>query len=173
MKDFDLSTIQTNFYYPMNIEYYASFFHDGALDEIEHEGDRITFNLSSAHLGEEENIEQLLLSKEGYIQGKLHLEGVKTVAIDEEPFLRKLKKPYDQAEILDLEVKGNSIEFFIQWIDFSLQEAQDYMKIEIQAEKIWWENIPDLVPYLPKRYLDAEDNPVAKGDKRSRFYPSR
>jgi len=52
---------------------------------------------------------------------------------------------YDSAEILHLEILQNKIKLFIEWENFPPHpKVTVYSALEIEADKIWWENIPNL-----------------------------
>ena len=58
-----------------------------------------------------------------------------------------LWKDYDNGEILDLEIDDNKVFLLIEWKNWPPKprlRTNDVSKIEIEAEKIYWENIPDL-----------------------------
>lgn len=131
----------------MNISKYAGFFHDGSIIDIQHRGNKIKFFMVSAEMDEEDVKDDITLSKDNNIQGKLHIEGVKSILIGNKPFLGILKKIHDDGDILDFEITKNSLKLFIRWINFSLKlEVSEFSSIKIKAKKIWWENIPDLEP---------------------------
>ena len=78
----------------MNLYKYAAFFHDGSIIDIVHKEQNIEFSLTSAEMDEEENEDNILLSEDDSIQGKLHLEGVKSIVLDGKTFHGTLKKIY-------------------------------------------------------------------------------
>ena len=47
------------------------------------------------------------------------------------------------AEIFDFELKENQVEFQIIW-DSIPAKKEDFSVVKIEAEKIWWENCPDM-----------------------------
>jgi hypothetical protein len=52
---------------------------------------------------------------------------------------------YDSGNIFNLEIKKNKVEIAFSWVNFPPKPSvNDFSTIEIEAEKIWWENIPDL-----------------------------
>ena len=52
---------------------------------------------------------------------------------------------YDNGNILDLEIRDNKIFLLVEWKNFPPKARKnDVSKIEIEAEKIYWEKIPDL-----------------------------
>jgi hypothetical protein len=76
----------------MDISGYTSFFHDGSLLGIKHEKDKIELSMSSAEMDEEDLKEPIELSRDNRIVGKLHIEGVKNVTVDDERLEKSLKK---------------------------------------------------------------------------------
>ncbi len=129
----------------MNLNKYAAFFHDGSIIDIVHRGKNIEFSMSSAEMDAEDNEDGIILSEDDSIQGKLHVEGVKNIAVDDIPYLGILKKEYDSAGIFDLEVSGTTIEISVKWSNYRPRpNVDDFSTIKIEAEKIYWENIPNL-----------------------------
>ena len=129
----------------MNISNYAAFFHDGSIMDIQHMGDKVEFSMASAEMDEEDINDDVVLSKDDSIQGKLHVEGIKNIIIDKQPFLGKISKNHDNGKIFDFEITENYIELSIIWINFPPKPAMnEFSIIKVEAEKIWWENIPDL-----------------------------
>lgn len=86
----------------MIISKYAAFFHDGSVINIQHSGDRIEFSMASAEMDEEDIKDNITLSKDDSIQGKLHLKGIRNIIIDGKPFLGILKKNTIMVEFLIL-----------------------------------------------------------------------
>ena len=129
----------------MNIAEYLSCFHDGNLIDIKHSHNHIEFTLESSVI-EERNVEgELILSKRKTIKGRLHLLNVQRVKINNELFNKILSKDYDDGEILDLEITDHKMLLLIEWKSFSSKSRiNDVSKIEVEAEKIYWENIPEL-----------------------------
>lgn len=129
----------------MNISKYAGFFHDGSIIDIQHRGDKIKFSMASAEMNEEDVKDDITLSKDDSIQGKLHVEGIKNIIINGKSFFGILKKTYDDGKILDFEITKNSVELSITWRNYSPKSKVDeFLAIKIIAKKIWWENIPNL-----------------------------
>lgn len=138
---------------------YTGFFHDGLLIDIEHKNDKIIFLMQSAEitqkvmsedmqLSDDHKIlpENLALSKENCIVGKLHIENIKKITVDDQVYHGLLVKKYDDGEILDFQIDGCSVELSINWVDYPPKpEIDEFTTIRIEAEKISWENIPDWV----------------------------
>ena len=88
----------------------------------------------------------ILLSSDDSITGKLHVINIKSIEVNEKPFFGILTKDYDSAEILDFEMENHSTLLLgIQWGNYPPKARVDnFSTIIIKAEKMWWENIPDL-----------------------------
>lgn len=93
---------------------YAPFFHDGSIMNIRHIGDKIEFSMASAEMDEEDTQGDIILSKESRIEGKLHVEGVKSITINKKPFFGIVKKIYDDGGIVYFKITKNS---FVASID--------------------------------------------------------
>jgi hypothetical protein len=53
---------------------------------------------------------------------------------------------YDYGSIFDFNIKDDTIELQISWRNSPQKPyVNDFSTIIINAKKIWWENIPDLV----------------------------
>lgn len=135
----------------MNISKYTAFFHDGSIFDIQHVKDKIEFSMASAEMDEEDVEDDIALSQDDQIQGKLYIEGIKNIKINDKLFLGVLKKIYDNGRIFDFEITKNSVELSIDWVNFPPKsEANEFSVIEIEAEKIYWANIPDLAQSFRK-----------------------
>jgi len=129
----------------MNISNYTAFFHDGSLLEIKHENDKIILSMSSAEMDEEDLKEPIELSNNDRIVGKLHIEGVKNIIVDDERLEESLQKEYDDGQIFHFEIVNNKVNLEIIWGNYPPNPEVDvFSEIAIEGEKIYWENIPDL-----------------------------
>lgn len=129
----------------MDIAKYADYFHDGSLVNFKHMGNKIEISMLSADIIPEHMIENMPPLNKNRISGKLYLEGVKEIKINKKPFMSILKKTYDSGSVLDFEVSNHKVFLGIEWTDYPPKPRKsDFSAIEIEAEKIWWENIPDL-----------------------------
>jgi hypothetical protein len=129
----------------MNIKKYTSFFHDGSVLDIQHVNDKMILSMESAEMDKDDIKDDITLSKDDRIRGKLHIEKIKRIKLNKKLFLGTIKKTYDDGGIFDFEIKKNSVELSIDWVNFPPKtEVNDFSVIKIEAEKIWWENIPDL-----------------------------
>ena len=129
----------------MDIAKYADYFHDGSLINFKHVGNKIEIAMLSAEIIPEHMIENMPPLNKNRITGKLYLDGIKKIKVNKEPFTGNLKKTYDSGSILDFEVLKNKVILGIEWTDYPPKPRKsDFTTIEIEAEKIRWENIPDL-----------------------------
>lgn len=129
----------------MNISKYEAFFHDGSVLGIAHRGAAINFCLASAEMDEEDVKDDVTLSNDNSIRGILHVEGIKNILINEKRFSGIMKQKYDDGTIFNLEITKNEIELSVDWANFPPKpEVNDFSVIKIKADRIWWENIPNL-----------------------------
>jgi hypothetical protein len=129
----------------IDISKYSAYFHDGGLIDIQHTDNEITLSLESAEMDLSELQDDIQLSEFSTIKGKLHLEKVQSIQINDIPFHGQLKLPYDYGSIFDFDVQNNVVELQISWRNAPQKPAvNDFSTIVVQADYIWWENIPDL-----------------------------
>lgn len=127
------------------IKKYLHEFHDGALLNIEHKAQAYIFSLESAEMSLSDMKDTLPLSNRGTIKGKLHLEGVEYIKINESTFKDELTMKYDYGSIFDFKIQNNIIELQVSWRNAPQKPyINDFSTIVIKSKKIWWENIPDL-----------------------------
>lgn len=101
--------------------------------------------MESAEIDEEDIKDNIVLSKNDRIRGKLHIEGIKRIKQNDHPYHEILTMRYKDAEIFHFEIYQNKVEFQIKWCSYPpTPYIEDFSTIEIEAEKIWWENMPDL-----------------------------
>ena len=134
----------------MDISEYTSYFHDGILVDIQHVGNSIDISMISSEIVPEDMMENMPPLKAGSIMGKLHLEGVKKIQIDDELFDGTLKKTHDRGKIFRFEILENKVTLMIIWKDFSLETDEHFSEIGIEAEKIDWENMPNFSKDMSK-----------------------
>ena len=128
----------------MNISHYE--FHDGSVIDIKQHGDKIDISMESAEIQEADLKDAILLSDHRTIKGILHLEEIISIMDNERPFTGLLKMLHDSANILRFNIVENKIKLFLEWVNFPPNpNVSDYSFFEIEARKIWWENIPDLI----------------------------
>jgi hypothetical protein len=76
--------------------------------------------------------------------GILHIQGVRDVQISSNILLDNLMKTFDEGTILDFEFPGNCLKLGILWENYSPKpRTNEFSVITIEADDIWWENIPD------------------------------
>lgn len=117
-------------------------FHDGCLFGILQKGSTVELLMESAELHQEDLEEDnLQLSKRNTLIGKLHLNAVANITVNNLP--TKLLIPKSKlATILSFEINDNLLHIDLVWnIPFGTTDLEE---IEIYAETIWWENIPTL-----------------------------
>jgi len=127
----------------MDISKYTSLFHDGSIINIVHKGNDIIIPMESAEI-DKEDVEDMALSKKDTIKGKLHLIGVTNIKENGRPFDKNLKMKYDDGEIFRFKINKSKIELQIKWNSSPPKPyIEDFSTIEIEAKKIWWENVPN------------------------------
>ncbi len=126
----------------INISKYE--FHDGSIFDFFHKGFNIVISMESAELlPEEVEADGLQLSELNTLRGKLHIEGVKKITIDEAPYSQPLILKHETATILSFEITKGIVHLEIIWqIPFG---STDLEEINIFAENIWWKNLPELI----------------------------
>lgn len=143
----------------MDISRYVAFFHDGSIINIDHMNNCIKLTLQSAEIGKsdlpqnmsisENNVilpDNVQLSKQNYIVGILHIENVKCIKINNVIYSDTLIMHYDDADILDFEIKNNSVELSITWVNYPPKpQIDEFATILIEARNIYWENIPNFL----------------------------
>lgn len=128
------------------IKKYLNEFHDGALLDIEHKGQAYIFTLESAEMDRLDMKDEIVLSERGTIKGKLHLEDVQYVKVNELTFQGQLNMLYDYGSVFDLNIQGDVVEVQVSWRNSPQKPyVNDFSTIVVKAKNIWWENIPDLL----------------------------
>ena len=130
----------------MNIIDYASYFHDGIVHDIKHEGDKLEISMESAELLPEWNENNIVISERNTICGNLHLEKISKIMMDEKLFEEPITKNYDDGNIYHFAICENKLLLEMSWENYppKPREETDVFTIQIEAEKIYWENIPTL-----------------------------
>ena len=105
-------------------------FHDGSITAIHQVGRNIIISMESAQIS----------SQVSKMKGKLHLESVVSLKIDQQP-ASKIQMLTNLGNIIRLNLEQKRAHFFIEWIQFPLTKNETYSDIIIEAEKIFWENI--------------------------------
>lgn len=128
----------------MNINSYASFFHDGSIIGFEQDNLELVILIESGELSENDLEDEIILSEYSTLKGKLHLKNP-SIWIDSQPFLGKLRMLADSYFILDFGLKANELILFVQLVNYKEnRESEEYLEIKIHATDIYWENIPNL-----------------------------
>lgn len=138
----------TNLREEMNISKYD--FHDGYLIDMKQINNNIEIVMESAEIWEEDLQDNIIVSEHNTIKGKLHLEKIKNLKINDKIVNEVFVKKYDRGDIFSFDIEGNTATLVLSWENCHPHpyERTDFFTIEIEAEKIWWENIPDLInPY--------------------------
>ena len=129
----------------IKIQKYLDEFHDGSLINIEHSDQECIFTLESAEMDRAEMKDDIPLSERDTIKGKLHLEKIQSIQINDRVFHDRLKIPYDYGSIFDFDIRNNIVELQISWRNAPKKPSvNDFSTIVVQADHIWWETIPDL-----------------------------
>jgi hypothetical protein len=131
----------------MDIKKYVDWFHDGNLKKISNFKDQLIIEMSSAQVDLDEIEDCIKLSKNKTISGKLYLDGVEKIIVNDKAYKGVLKKKYDEGQILDFEINNKNVELGILWFVPGVKKT-DFTTIIIYAKKIWWENIPNLYDHF-------------------------
>lgn len=135
-----------NMNYEIDIKKYATFFHDGEIRGIQCVKHNLELWMESAQLLPEWNEDKVPLSQRDTISGKLHLIGIKSVSENENTNFQtfKIKSTYENGSIYRFRV-DNSVSLEIRWVRYLPEyEESATFRYVIEAEKIYWENIPTL-----------------------------
>ncbi len=129
----------------MNLKKYEGYFHDGGINIISQQGDKIEIWMESCEILPEWIEVDLPLSKSNAIAGKLILSGVKKIIVDTSS-VSEFKQVYDSAIILQLNIFDDNVDLLIEWCNYPPKERSfKFEHIIIFASTIEWENIPDLL----------------------------
>ena len=126
----------------MDIARYTSYFHDGEILDIKHINNNIEMTLKSAEVNAT-IVNDVLLSADNRINGKLHIIGVKLILNNGVEFNEKLKLLFHDNDLLHVKINESVVFCEIGWRGTNLGEV-DFSDLEIHATSIWWENILDL-----------------------------
>lgn len=128
----------------MNISKYD--FHDGCLIKMNHIDNKIELLLESSEISDDELNDNIILSKNNTIKGKLHVEEIKNIEINNKPFTGILTQNYDVGYIFSFHIEGEKLILIVGWENRppKIYQRTDFVKIEIEASRIYWENIPNL-----------------------------
>jgi hypothetical protein len=105
----------------------------------------MTIVMESAEMHEEDIVDDLILSKDDRILGCLHIEGIKNITEDDKETTTKIEMKFPDAEIFRFRLGSNSVKFHILWFTIPANSGvNDYSDLEITADRIWWENLPEI-----------------------------
>ncbi|MDE3046514.1 MAG: hypothetical protein KGJ02_07725 [Verrucomicrobiota bacterium] len=121
-------------------------FHDGYIIDVQHRNNRLEISMESAQISDDELNDDIVLSNHHTIKGKLHLEEVESIKINNKENLETITKKYDEGIIHSFDIKENKLTLVLSWVNHTpnVYEETDFFKYEIEAKKIWWETIADL-----------------------------
>ena len=124
----------------MNVSKYD--FHDGCIIDIEHFDNKILISMESVEISEDELQEDIVLSKYNTITGKLHIEDIGKIHVNNQEFFGILIKNYDRGYIFSFDIDENKATLVISWETCppKMYEQTDFISIEITADIIYWEN---------------------------------
>ena len=124
----------------MNITKYTGYFHDGYVTGLFHKDNNISFSLESSIIEDVNQIpDKECLSSSNTFKGRLNIYGIIKFKLGNETYNSIFVMEYDNGEILDLEICGNSVFLLIEWENFPPKMRETALsKIEIEAERIEW-----------------------------------
>lgn len=127
----------------MDIRRYQDYFHDGSVIRFEYTTKNIVAVLESCEILPEWNLD-IELSSRHTITGKLHICGVKSLTVNGRQSERIPEHHPFIGSIMDLEVhNGTDVELLISWIG-GIHDDSISQLIKAEAERTYWENIPNL-----------------------------
>ena len=129
----------------MNIVSYTGYFHDGSILEIQYVAQDMIISMKSAEMCKEDLLDDATLSENNRMKGKLHIEGIKSIKENDKNFSGIFGMKYENAEISNFDLINGNLKLNIIWGSFSPYfNTKNFSILQIEAEKIWWENLPDL-----------------------------
>lgn len=129
----------------IDISRYQDYFHDGSLFNIIKSNNKITFEMSSAEIDPSQIEGDLTFSTDNRIRGILHLENIKNIYLTGDYKLENLFDIFNLGTILDFEIIDKTVDLGILWENcLPKPRTNEFTTIAIEAEHIWWENMPDL-----------------------------
>jgi hypothetical protein len=122
-------------------------FHDGYIIKISHEPTEIKISMESAEIDEESIKKEdfLTLSAHYTLKGILHIKKIKNIEVNGVTYIGKLNQTeiYESGDISSFEITNNTVLLKVMWTKPYERTDLDILKIE--ANEIYWENMPDLV----------------------------
>jgi hypothetical protein len=129
----------------LDINKYCGYFHDGGLISIKYIGNNIGISMYSAEITKQDLLDDLILSDQNRIKGILHLCAVDCIRINNDNVSDRSINYVNGGDIVNFNIQKNTVILSIDWMDRSSASRKHiFSNIEIQAKKIWWENIPEL-----------------------------
>src|SRR5262245_34110225 len=123
----------------MDIAEYTGYFHDGSVIAIINKDQEMWFELESAVILDEWDIDGHLLSPNKTIKGWLVLYNISKIVVNNEYRRSYLKVEDEEGEILDLEIENGKIIILIEWTNYkTVPRHKSINKIEIEAKKTSW-----------------------------------
>ena len=99
----------------MQISKYSSFFHDGEILDIKHAENNVEILMRSAEIDPDEMKDNIRLSPGNFIKGKLHIQGIKKIKINDKPFYGIITKTYNDNDLLHLKILKNTVFIEVGW----------------------------------------------------------
>lgn len=128
----------------MDISKITGYFHDGSLISIDHENNKIIIVLESGYINPKE-LNNIPLSPESTLRGKLVLQDVEYINVNDTSITGSLEKVTDDGEVLDLYIFPERVELLIEWKTYPpARGSQNVSHIVIGTKNTHWENIPFL-----------------------------
>ncbi len=132
----------------MDINKYTDYFHDGSIAVIKRYDKNIEIWMRSSEILPEWSEVDIPLSDGKRITGKLILHEVKKI-FRNDSLVPEINFIYDSGEILQFEISDDKVNLLVIWYNFPPKErTSNFEHIIIQAGKIEWKNIPDLLDSL-------------------------
>jgi hypothetical protein len=134
----------------INIQKYGDFFHDGRILKIQHNKDKISFALESAEIDLDDISDNLPLSTDDRLRGRLHLDRVLKILLNGKEFKGRIEMQYNHTSIYSLDMDTKIVRLFFCWEVYPVSSSLSLtpVNLEIYAKRIYWEPVPDMVdPY--------------------------
>ena len=127
----------------MNIALHTSEFHDGSIFSVDQTDDQLVIFMESAEIDSDE-VRDILLTNDNRLRGKLHIEGIQNIKENGAQVFRFPIGDYKKSEIKHLKILNSKVILEILWTEVSDPTETGYSSLEIEADKVWWENRADL-----------------------------
>lgn len=100
----------------------------------------MSISLESAAIEDTSQIQDKdCLSDSHTFKGTLNLYNIKKITVGDRPYESIFRMEYDDGDILDFEIKGDTVFLLIEWRSFSPKNRKtDVSKIKIETEIIEW-----------------------------------